>query len=226
MLTVTPDQVLPVTIALVIGLLLGSVLPADLLARIRGIDIRSVGDGNPGTVNAFRVLGWGPGLVTGLYDVSVGVVAIQIARLLGVAEGAGYLAGIMALVGHRFPVYLGFRGGGQGMAASAGMLVYGVGVGLSRGWLSPWVVAGLLVVVVAGLAVDRSGRTAALVMLPALVGAIVLGPGDWTFSAFMVVVAGRIWTIQLAATAWWRTRRAAARAGGLPHDRGSSDLGA
>ncbi len=122
-------------LALAIGMLLGSVLPADLLARARGVDIRSVGDGNPGTVNAFRGLGPVAGLITAAYDVIVGVVAIQIAYLLGVSEGVAYLAGIATVVGHRFPVFRGFRNGGQGMAASAGLLVYGIGVAVSA-WMA------------------------------------------------------------------------------------------
>jgi glycerol-3-phosphate acyltransferase PlsY len=63
-------------------------------------------------------------------------VAIQIAMLLGVPQGLAYLAGIMSVVGHRFPVFTGFRGGGRGMAACGGMIVYGAAVAFASGWLS------------------------------------------------------------------------------------------
>lgn len=194
----------------VIGLLLGSVLPADLLARRRGIDIRCVGDGNPGTVNAIRELGWSPGLMTGAYDVIVGVAAIRIALFLGMSEGAAYLAGIMTVVGHRFPVFTGFRGGGQGMAASAGLLAYGIGVALSSGWLSAAGLGVLVAILVVTFAVTRSDEAASLVMLPVLVALLLAAHTEWRFLAFMGVVSAYIWIVQ-AATIWHHTRSFAIR---------------
>jgi len=180
-----------------IGLLLGSVLPADLLARARGIDIRSVGDGNPGSVNAFRALGWGFGLVTVVYDALVGVVAIQIARALGVSEGVSYLAGLAAVVGHRFPVYYRLKRGGQGMAASAGLLVYGVGVALSRDWLSATELAVLVAIMLVTFVWTRSDVAVALVSMPILVALVALGDSSWQLLAFITVVAAHIWIVQL-----------------------------
>lgn len=188
-----------VLLACVTGLLLGSVLPADLLARRRGIDIRSVGDRNPGTVNAVRALGWPAGLLTGFYDVLVGVAAIQIARLLGLSEGPSYLAGVMSVVGHRFPVFEGFRGGGQGMAASAGLLVYGITVALSRGWLSAGDIVILVAVVLVTFLVTRSDKAMALVVLPVLAVRLAVAHPGWQFLAFMIIVAGYIWVVQLVA---------------------------
>jgi glycerol-3-phosphate acyltransferase PlsY len=190
------DDMLRALLALVIGLLLGSVLPADFFAHRRGVDIRSNGDGNPGTVNAVRVLGWAPGLITAAYDLSVGVLAVRIAVLLGVAGGPAYLAGVMSIVGHRFPVFRGFRGGGQGMAASAGLLVYGIAIAVARGRLSGWDVGALVAVVLVTFALTRSDVAAALVMLPVLVVRVILARTDWQFLAFMSVMAGHIWIVQ------------------------------
>jgi len=184
-------------LACVIGLLLGSVLPADLLARKRGVDIRSVGDGNPGSVNAFHALGWGLGLVTVVYDALVGVVAIQIARVLGVSEGVSYLAGLAAIVGHRFPVFYGLKRGGQGMAASAGLIVYGVGVALGRGWLSAVELAVLVAIMLVTFAWTRSDVAVALVSMPILVALVAIGESSWQFLAFITVVAAHIWLVQL-----------------------------
>lgn len=185
--------------AIGIGLLLGSVLPAEIMARRRGVDIRNSGDGNPGTVNAVRTLGWIPGLLTAVYDVSVGIIAIRIAAFLGVPEGVGYVAGIATIVGHRAPVFRGLRDGGQGMAASAGLLVYGIGVALTRGWLSAADIAVLLVVLAIAFAWLRSGPVAAVAMLPLLVAELLITPADWPFVAFMAVVAGYIWATQVPA---------------------------
>ena len=206
----TVEATLRATLALLIGFALGSVLPADLLARRRGIDIRSVGDGNPGTWNAFAGLGWGAGLITAVYDISVGVVAIQLARLLDVSEGLAYLAGIMTVVGHRFPVFRGFRGGGQGMGSTAGMLVYGVATAVFSGWLSVADVAVLIAVGAIAFAVTRSGIMVAIAMLPILVAEVFFAYTDWTFLVFMTAVAGHIWVVQ-AVTLRHGNRQQAAR---------------
>lgn len=196
-------------LALAIGYVLGSVLPAEWFARRRGVDLKSVGDGNPGTWNAFRAFGRGPGLVTLVYDVSVGIVAIQVARLLGTSEGIAYLAGIMSVVGHRFPVFKRFRAGGQGMAASAGLVVYGVAEALGQGWLSPADIGVVIVLGAATYVLTRSPAMAAVVLLPVLVIDVILGRPSWEFAAFMLACAGYIWIVQLAA---WRCAYRALRA--------------
>ena len=205
-----PGEILRALLALAIGLLLGSVLPADLLARASGVDIRKVGDGNPGTVNAIRGLGWAPGLLTAAYDLSVGVAAIEIAYLLGLSSGVAYAAGIASVAGHRFPVFRGLRGGGQGMAASAGLLLYGIAIALSRGWLSVAYVAALVAILLATFAVTRSDRAGAIVMLPVLVLMLGLAQPDWRFLAFMAAVAGHIWIVQVAVARHWLGMRAPA----------------
>jgi len=193
------EEMLVAVASAAIGLLLGSVLPAGILARARGIDIRSVGDGNPGTVNAFRELGPVPGAITGLYDMSVGVLAIQIALLLGSSEGAAYAAGLMSVVGHRFPVFGAFRGGGQGMGASAGLLLYGVGVALLRGWLSALDLGILVAILLVTWAITRRDRYLAVVLLPVLVVRLFLSRPEWQYLALMTIVAVHIWVVQLAA---------------------------
>ena len=208
-------ETLRALLALGIGMLLGSFLPADVLARRRGIDIRSSGDGNPGTVNAIRVLGWAPGLLTAVYDLSVGVLVIRIALLLGVSDGPAYLAGLMTVVGHRFPVTRGFRGGGQGMAASAGLLLYGIGTAVAHGWLSALDIGALVTVLLVTFALTRSDIAMAIAMLPVLVVRLMLARTDWPFLAFMCAVATYIWIVQAFAARRWFASRAVAPA----HDR-------
>lgn len=193
----TTQEIIRALLPLAIGLLLGSVLPADLLARRRGVDIRSRGDGNPGTVNAIRVLGWAPGLLTAAYDLSVGVVAIGIAELLDAPRGIAYLAGIASVVGHRWPAFRGFRGGGQAMAASAGLLLYGIARAVSSGWLSPADIAILIALLALTFAWTRSDSTAAVVMLPFLVVRVSMSSADWRFVVFISAVAAYIWTVQM-----------------------------
>lgn len=185
-----------VVLALAIGYLLGSVLPADLFARAKGIDIRAVGTRNPGATNALGELGVVPGLVTGAYDASVGLIAMYVAHLLGLAEGWIYLAGAAAIVGHCFPVFFGFRGG-QGMAATTGMLIYGIGVALFRGWLSATGMGVLILVATAVFVLTRSATDVGVFVAPLLAVEVLLGGAGWRFATFMCGLAGFIWLVQL-----------------------------
>jgi acyl phosphate:glycerol-3-phosphate acyltransferase len=109
--------------------LLGSIPTGFLVAKARGVDIRTVGSGNIGATNAFRVLGKGFGIFVLLMDALKGWVAVQIgtvvvAKLLpGVPiEYLRITAGIGAILGHNFTCWLHFKGG-KGIATSAGVLI-------------------------------------------------------------------------------------------------------
>lgn len=111
-------------LSIVIGYLLGCVLMAYVLGKVvKGIDIREHGSGNPGTMNSFTVLGPVYGIITLVFDLSKGVVAILIAQLLGVPTVIVFATGLSAVAGHTFPFYLKFKGG-KGEAASYGILVW------------------------------------------------------------------------------------------------------
>ncbi|MDQ4068532.1 MAG: glycerol-3-phosphate acyltransferase [Actinomycetota bacterium] len=103
------------------GYLLGTIPCADTAARLATggrTDLRLAGTGNPGAVNAMRVLGkgWGWGILAA--DALKGVVACVAGRHLGGGTGA-HVAGTAAVVGHCFPAWNGFRGG-KGVAVSLG----------------------------------------------------------------------------------------------------------
>lgn len=116
-------------IVLAIGsYLIGSIPAGYLIGRCCGIDIRQHGSGNIGATNVVRVLGkkWG-GLVfvidflKGLIPV---VIAMQWSRSIGIVplSAPGAAAAFMALLGHSFPIWLGFRGG-KGISTSAGIII-------------------------------------------------------------------------------------------------------
>jgi len=115
------DKILPI----IIGYLLGSVLPGYLIPKwTKGIDIRNLGDGNPGTTNVKRTLGFNIAILTGLYDTAKGLLAMFIAsRFFHSSEFIIYLSGISAILGHIVPFYLSFRGG-RGVATATGMLIF------------------------------------------------------------------------------------------------------
>ncbi|MCX7795118.1 MAG: glycerol-3-phosphate acyltransferase [bacterium] len=114
--------------SILIGYFLGSILPGYLIPRWeKGIDIRTLGDGNPGTTNVKRTLGFHIAILTGLYDCSKGLLAMFIAKeVFHSQELFIYLSGISAILGHVAPFYLGFRGG-RGVATATGMLVLTLG---------------------------------------------------------------------------------------------------
>lgn len=185
-----------IAVALMVGYLLGSVLPADLFARARGVDIRAIGTRNPGSTNALQQLGPVAGLFTAAYDMSVGLVAMFVASRLGLEIGWVYLAGLASIVGHIFPVFFGFRGG-QGMAAATGMLLYGMAVALGRGWLTA---PGLTLLAVVGAAVfvlTRSASVVGVFAVPVLALELLIARPEWRYAAFMVALMALIWATQL-----------------------------
>src|SRR5713226_10719452 len=107
------------TLLVVAGYVLGSMPWGLWLVRIfRGEDIRTVGSGNIGASNVWRVYGRRLGLPAVLLDTVKGFVPALVATLVA-GHGAGVLAGGAAMLGHWRPLFLGFRKGGK-MVATAG----------------------------------------------------------------------------------------------------------
>ena len=120
----------PVNIlALLAAYLLGSIPSAVWIGKIfYGIDVREYGSGNAGATNTFRVLGKKAGIPVLIIDVLKGYVAVQLATIIGnYFPGTQQFVnfkltlGVAALLGHIFPVYVGFRGG-KGVATLLGIL--------------------------------------------------------------------------------------------------------
>jgi glycerol-3-phosphate acyltransferase PlsY len=109
-------------IAFAIGYLLGSIPCGLLLTRIAGSgDIRAVGSGNIGATNVLRTGRRGLAAATLLGDMLKGAVAVVIAARL-FDDDAGLVAGLGAVLGHVFPVWLRFKGG-KGVATTIGVLI-------------------------------------------------------------------------------------------------------
>jgi glycerol-3-phosphate acyltransferase PlsY len=109
-------------LSIVIAYLLGSIPFAYIIGRLRGLDIRKVGDRNVGTFNVFRHVGLVGGIVTLIADVGKGALAIVVAKLLSVPELVVLGAGVAAVIGHNWSVFLRFRGG-RGLAVVIGVLL-------------------------------------------------------------------------------------------------------
>ena len=116
-----PAEVYYVLCAL-IGYFLGCFSTAYIVSsQIKKKDIRNFGSGNPGASNMIRTFGYGMGLLTFAGDVLKGVAAVLIGRLL-FGDLGGCIAGIAAVCGHNWPVFMKFRGG-KGMATSFGIVL-------------------------------------------------------------------------------------------------------
>ena len=108
-------------IVLVVAYLLGSIPFGYLIVRRRmGADIRETGSGGTGATNVSRRAGKAAGVLTLLLDAAKGSVAVLIAKAAGGDDWVIAVAAIAALVGHIFPVWLGFRGG-KGVATGVGI---------------------------------------------------------------------------------------------------------
>jgi len=113
-----------IALALVLAYLIGSIPTAYAMGRLRkGVDIRQVGSRNMGAMNVFYSIGVAEGLIVLAVDIGKGVAAVALARLMQVPEVVQLLAGLAAVVGHNFPVFLNFRGG-RGGATCIGILIY------------------------------------------------------------------------------------------------------
>jgi glycerol-3-phosphate acyltransferase PlsY len=106
--------------SILIGYILGSIPAAYLMAKWRkGIDIRDVDVGNVGAGAIFRTCGKTAGGVVAAVDIGKGVATIFIAQGLQLSELWVIAAGFAAIVGHSYPVFIGFKGG-QGAATIIG----------------------------------------------------------------------------------------------------------
>ena len=100
---------------------IGSVPFAWLLARRWGAhDLRHVGSGNLGAANVLRASGVTAGLLVALLDITKGALSVVIARYVSDQPAAPAAAGLAAIVGHIYPVWLRFRGG-KGVATACGV---------------------------------------------------------------------------------------------------------
>ncbi|WP_306089408.1 glycerol-3-phosphate 1-O-acyltransferase PlsY [Qipengyuania flava] len=151
--------------AALLGYLIGSIPFGLLLTRAAGMgDVRKIGSGNIGATNVLRTGNKGLAAGTLLLDLLKGLAPVLIAARLGGEVAAAFAAGA-AVLGHCFPVWLGFKGG-KGVATNAGVafgLAWPVGLAYAFVWLSVLAIfrisslAGMAAVVAAAAAAPLFG---------------------------------------------------------------------
>lgn len=113
----------------VIAYLLGSIPTAVWVGKIFfGVDVRTHGSGNAGATNTIRVLGWKAGVPVLIFDVLKAWIAVKLPIILSIEIEGPYLVyiqlmlGALAVAGHVFPLFAGFRGG-KGVASITGIVI-------------------------------------------------------------------------------------------------------
>jgi glycerol-3-phosphate acyltransferase PlsY len=120
------ESILKATLAIGIGYLIGSLLPAYFLARLKDFDIRQQGSGNPGISNVADTMGYRAAVLVAVYDLAKAPLAIVVATQMGNSMPVCYAAGFAAYLGHCTPFYLRFRGG-EGLATMIAIGFYSIG---------------------------------------------------------------------------------------------------
>jgi len=103
--------------------LLGSINPAYLIAKAKGFDIRKRGSKNAGASNAVILMGKKVGLISALLDIFKAFLMVTLAKyFVPELPYAGAFAGVACVLGHVFPIFMGFRGG-KGLACLGGLIL-------------------------------------------------------------------------------------------------------
>ncbi len=178
----------------IVGSYLVGAIPFGLLvSKAVGVDVRQKGSHNIGATNVSRVLGKKLGLLTLICDVGKGYLPVLIAdRCLPVEASRSLiisLCGLMAVLGHMFPLYLRFKGG-KGVATGLGVFFY----------FSPWAVAVSLVIFIAAVAATgfvSVGSLAASALIPLWI---------WFFGGDHVTTETIIAAVAIACLIWIKHR--------------------
>jgi glycerol-3-phosphate acyltransferase PlsY len=106
-----------------IAYLLGSIPFGVIIGRLwRGVDIREGGSGHIGVLNTWRTAGWAPAALTAVGDLGKAALAVWLAQCFGMSPWAVTVAAPAVIIGHCWPVTIGFRGG-MGMACGIAVLL-------------------------------------------------------------------------------------------------------
>jgi glycerol-3-phosphate acyltransferase PlsY len=161
----------------VLGYLLGAMPIGYLVGKMRGIDVRRYGSGRTGGTNVMRAAGLWAAVLTVLGDGIKGMLSVGIAALLVGTPAAKVLAGLAAIVGHNWSVFLGWRGG-AGAITNAGVIV-----GLYYPIIVAMTVAGFIALMASRMASVATLTTVAAAFL-GFVGLATLGYVPWAYAIY------------------------------------------
>ena len=173
--------------SIVCGYFMGNLMASYLVAKwVLGIDIREHGTGNAGGSNSFLLMGWKNGLIVGIIDILKAFIAVYIIRILYPSDPnlslLMIISGSMAIIGHIFPFFMGFKGG-KGMACFMGMC-FGINPLIGLYVLLATIV---LTVITDYVAVASMSAYISLPILLSLYPESILGPGE-TYNIYIVTI--------------------------------------
>jgi acyl phosphate:glycerol-3-phosphate acyltransferase len=161
--------------------LLGTFPSAYLCGTLfKGLDIRVSGSGNVGAMNTAREVGILPGIITMLLDLLKALLAVYLAIRFGISPFMPLLAGLLAILGHNYNIFLGFKGG-KGLASLAGVLIL----------LSPLTIVYLLLLYLTLILLIRDTNAAAgvgILSLPLFLGLNAGDPARYFFGAAIALL--------------------------------------
>lgn len=168
-------------VIVVAGYLLGNISMGLIVSERYHMDIREHGSGNAGTTNVLRTLGWLPSVLTLVGDVLKSFLACLLGKWLAGEPGL-LVGGFMAVVGHNWPAFSGFRGG-KGMAASLG-IIFALSWQMALGFL------GLEVLVAALTGYVSVASLTTAVAFPIVMGIVYRNSPDfWMYFIFAILLA-------------------------------------
>ena len=172
--TANDSVIFTALLLLAIGYLFGAIPSGYIAGRwLKGIDLRNCGSGSTGATNVLRNVGKGPALAVFLIDVGKGALAVLLAKSVGLNDWIQVLAGLAALAGHIWPMWLGWNGG-KAVATGFGMF-------LGLAWPVGLACFGLFMAMISIFRIVSLSSVVAAIGLPLL---ILLSGGS---SAFLVV---------------------------------------
>ena len=152
-------MILQSVLAIVIAYLSGAIPFAYIAGRLKkGIDIRQAGGGNVGATNTLREVGTGAGLLVLAADILKGALAILTAQWLGVSVIIVFIAGLAAVVGHNWSVFIKFSGGKGGATV--------IGIFLALAPVSAAIAFGIMILVAFLTSNLRLSMVAGFIALP------------------------------------------------------------
>jgi glycerol-3-phosphate acyltransferase PlsY len=166
------DSVLPILLGYGVGSLPLGYLVAN---RAKGIDLRRVGSGNVGAANVYRTAGLAAAIIVVLVDVAKGASSVFFAARFATGVADPVAAGVAAIIGHVYPVWLRFHGG-KGVATACGVF---------------WMLAPLATAVSATLFVVVVWVTR-YVSLGSVIATVALPPLAWWTGKSVAVVVGSV----------------------------------
>lgn len=177
--------ILSYVIVAVVSYFLGSIPTGFLVAKARGVDIRSVGSGNIGAANTFRAVGKTAGILVLLIDALKGYLAVEasdiILNFFNVAEPDRemyrIIAAIFAVLGHNYTCWLYFKGG-KGIATSAGVYLA----------LAPLAVLYALAAFILGFVLSRITSVGSILASIALPTAVYFTKDNWTLRVVTIAL--------------------------------------